>query len=493
MNPSAPLFWIPHYRKSPWPLARPLYDFFFRAWGWSLFELWAFAAGPMNALGSFVLFPIAFYLLGFGFGLIKDPAYFPWAFWLGGLVAFLAQAYDANNDPHSLAFHKAHFLRKLSLLSRGVGGILWAYLWARQAYEPYYWFPELLGWFYRILEHPVYVYGFFTLSLLHLLALYGWVGAVEYRLEEVRTGENAGQGRLDREQMGGEEFSVVKQGEASRLARMADKDPSPDEKPELLYLLRQEVVLPPEAEEEVVDLILLLRHYRAYARRFGVKPPRGILLVGPPGTGKTSVARFIAKHSGLNFIAATPGELRSKWLGESAQRIRLLFHRARTLAPSVLFLDELEAVAPRRGGHSEVDHAVGQLLQEMDGIMQLDEKAPVILIGASNHPETIDPAVLSRIGTTITIPLPGREERMRIIRLLLKEKAEGIDLEAVAQATASFSGRDLQTVVARATKRAFTEGRDTITTEDLLREAHVLERGTKSISPPWWSPGGPRT
>jgi SpoVK/Ycf46/Vps4 family AAA+-type ATPase len=128
----------------------------------------------------------------------------------------------------------------------------------------------------------------------------------------------------------------------------------------------------------------------------------------------------------------------------------------------------------------------------MDGIMQLDEKAPVILIGASNHPETIDPAVLSRIGTTLTIPLPGREERMRIIRLLLREKAEGIDLEAVAQATAGFSGRDLQTVVGRATKRAFTEGRDTITTEDLLREANVLERGSKRISPPWWRPGEPR-
>ncbi len=485
MNPSAPLFWVPHYRRNPWPLSRPLYDFFFRGWGWSTFELWLLVAGPMNALGSFVFSPIAFYLLGLGLGLIKDPAYFPWAFWLGGMVAFLAQLYDANNDPYSLAFHKTHFFRKLGLLSRGVGGGLWAFLWAHRAYEPHYWFPELLGWLYRIMEHPGYVYGFFALSMFHLLALYGWVGAIEYRLEEIRTGENGSQGRLDGEQVGGEEFSVVKQGEASRLAKMADKNPSPDEKPQLLYALREEVVLPPEAEEEVSDLILLLRHYRAYAKQFGVKPPKGVLLVGPPGTGKTSIARFIAKHSGLNFIAATPGELRSKWLGESAQKIRLLFHKARTLAPSVLFLDELEAVAPRRGGHAEVDHAVGQLLQELDGIMQLDEKAPVILIGASNHPETIDPAVLSRIGTTLTIPLPGPKERARIIHLLLKEKAESIDLEAVAESTAGFSGRDLQTVVSRATKRAFTEGRDTIATEDLLREAHVLKRGIKGMSPPW--------
>ncbi|MGC8876586.1 ATP-binding protein [Thermus sp.] len=481
MNPSAPLVWIPYYRKDPWPLARPLYDFFFRGWGKTFFDLWTLVAGPMNALGSFVLFPIALYVLGLGFGIVKDPTYFPWAFWLGGFVAFWVQAYDENNDPQKLAFHKAHFFRKLNLLSRGVGGILWAFLWGHYAYAPYYWYPDLLGWFYRLMEHPGYVYGFSFLSLMHLAALYGWVGAIRYRLEEVSASSQQGRSGGSQEMAGesGEEFSVVKQGEVSYLANMADKTPSPNEKPELLLALRREVVLPPEAEEEVVDLILLLRHYRAYAKHFGVKPPRGILLVGPPGTGKTSIARFIAKHSGLNFIAATPGELRSKWLGESAQKIRRLFQKARGLAPAVLFLDELDAVAPRRGGHNEVDHAVGQLLQELDGIMQLDEKAPVILIGASNHPEAIDPAVLSRIGTILTIPLPGPKERARILSLLLKEKAEGVDLEAVAEATTGFSGRDLQTVVARATKRAFTEGRTSLTTDDLLREVQIVGRGSK--------------
>ena len=473
---------VPFYRKNPWPLSRPLYDFFLKnSWAYGLITaIWGIAVGPVAGLIGFIPFVMGAYVLGFGLELAGvdlpwdfPPEYFPWAVSLGWFLAMLLTLFnlESNGDPLRVDFHADHALRKLALGVGGVGGLLWAYLWSKKVYEGYY--PEIIEFFYRFLESPFYTVPIALLSLGRLLALYGWMGAIVYRRATAgaqASGGGDGKG-------GAEPPPQVDFAKEGRVGREANADPRPGEKAEILSAIRKELVLPPSVEEEVAEIILTLRHYRAFRRRFGTDPPKGILLVGPPGTGKTSVARFIAERSGLSFLAPTPGELRSKWLGESAERVQALFAQARAMAPAVVFMDELDAVASKRGGHEEVHHAVGQLLQELDGVRSHEE--PVVLIGASNHPESIDPAVLSRIGVTLTIPLPGPDERRRILTLLLKELVEAVDLERLVWATEGFSGRDLKTVVTRAARRAFTEGHPHPSTEDLLREVAFVAQSKR--------------
>lgn len=233
--------------------------------------------------------------------------------------------------------------------------------------------------------------------------------------------------------------------------------------------LRAQVYLPPAAEEEVVRLLFLLKEFRAFRETWGLEPPSTVLLVGPPGTGKTSVARFLAEASGFPLVAASPSMLHSKWYGESERLIRDLFTTARRLSPAVVYLDEVESLAPSRdSAHEATGRNVAQLLQELDGIGS--EASPIFLLASTNLPEKVDPALISRFAATITIPLPDLEARKRILALLLKERGQGLDLSLVASHTEGFSGRDLKTVVQRAATQALLEGRRYLTDEDLLRE-----------------------
>ncbi|MDZ8034172.1 AAA family ATPase [Nostoc sp. DedSLP04] len=177
------------------------------------------------------------------------------------------------------------------------------------------------------------------------------------------------------------------------------------------------------------------------------KPPRGILLWGPPGTGKTLLAKAIASQARANFIAVNGPELLSRWVGAAEQAVRELFRKARQAAPCVVFVDEIDTLAPARGrftGDSGVsDRVVGQLLTELDG---LHECPKVLLVGATNRPETLDPALLraGRLDLQIKIDLPDPASRLAILRVHnLDRPLFDVDLETWATVTEGWNGADL--------------------------------------------------
>jgi len=194
----------------------------------------------------------------------------------------------------------------------------------------------------------------------------------------------------------------------------------------------------------------------------GVSIPRSLLLAGPSGVGKTQVARTLANESGLTFIAATTADVKANYLGQSGNRVKLLFERARSSAPAILFLDELDVIAPDRaatGGNDQLtDEIVGQLLQEMDGISARDSH--VFLVAASNHLEQIDAAVRSRFQEKLVIPLPDHQARIRLLANLLTGKKIGFPLNDGAVLLAgqtkdqALSGRDLEGWVQAAEQKA---------------------------------------
>ncbi len=183
----------------------------------------------------------------------------------------------------------------------------------------------------------------------------------------------------------------------------------------------------------------------------GLPPHVGALLYGPPGTGKTLLAKALANECGVNFISVDGPEIFTKWLGESEEGVRQIFRIARQVAPTVVFFDQLEAIAPIRGQHQgsmTTDRVVSQLLAELDGVEQLSR---VIVLGATNRIDLIDPSILrpGRFGVHIAVDLPGADERRDILRICLrttKSDAAGIDaiIEAVTPLTAGFSGARLK-------------------------------------------------
>lgn len=202
-----------------------------------------------------------------------------------------------------------------------------------------------------------------------------------------------------------------------------------------------------------------LRYPELYAA-MDLEPMRGVLLAGPPGTGKTLIARALATACQANFISVKGPELLSKWVGESERGVREMFQRARQVAPCVLFLDEIDALAPQRGGNFDAvgDRLIGQLLTELDGI---EGRRGVIVVGATNRPELIDPAVLraGRFDLVLDLPLPDRDARRTILGIHLKRRAlsPNVSLDALARRSDGFSGADLEAACRRAANLALAE------------------------------------
>jgi transitional endoplasmic reticulum ATPase len=209
---------------------------------------------------------------------------------------------------------------------------------------------------------------------------------------------------------------------------------------------------------------LPLRHPEAF-RRIGIRPAKGFLLYGPPGTGKTLLAKAAARESEANFIATKSSDLLSKWYGESEQQIARLFARARQVAPTVIFIDELDSLVPARGGGmgepQVTERVVNTILAEMDGLEELNN---VVVIGATNRPTLIDPALLrpGRFDELIYVGTPDAKGRRRILAIHTKTMpmADGVDLDSLAERTERFTGADLEDLVRRAGLTALRRGLD---------------------------------
>jgi transitional endoplasmic reticulum ATPase len=198
-------------------------------------------------------------------------------------------------------------------------------------------------------------------------------------------------------------------------------------------------------------------------KKFGMQPSKGVLFYGPPGCGKTLLAKAIANECQANFISIKGPELLTMWFGESEANVREIFDKARAAAPCVLFFDELDSIAKARGGSlgdagGASDRVINQLLTEMDG---MGAKKNVFIIGATNRPDIIDPAILrpGRLDQLIYIPLPDLPSRVAVLKAALKNSplAKDVDLEFLGKKTNGFSGADLTEICQRACKLAIRE------------------------------------
>ena len=185
-------------------------------------------------------------------------------------------------------------------------------------------------------------------------------------------------------------------------------------------------------------------------KRMGIHAPRGILLYGPPGTGKTLLAKAVAHESKANFISIKGPEVLSKWVGESEKAVRELFKKARQVAPTIVFLDEIDSIAPRRGafeGSHVTESVVNQLLTSIDGLESMEG---VVVIGATNRPDIIDPGLLrpGRFDRLLLTPGPDKEARLEIFKIHTKDMPLGKDvsLEELAERTNGFSGADIESM-----------------------------------------------
>ncbi len=217
-------------------------------------------------------------------------------------------------------------------------------------------------------------------------------------------------------------------------------------------------------------------------KKFGIRPPRGILLYGPPGTGKTLLAKAVATESEMNFISIKGPEVLSKWVGESEKAIREVFKKAKQGAPAVIFLDEIDAIAPRRGYYSDsgvTERIVNQILTSMDGIENMEG---VVVIGATNRPDIIDPALLrpGRFDRLIYIPPPDRETRLKILQIHTRNMPlDNVNLNILAEKMENYVGADIENVCREAGMFAIRDNRDKVTMRDFEK---ALEKIPPSLN-----------
>ncbi|MEM7261593.1 MAG: ATP-binding protein [Planctomycetota bacterium] len=242
-------------------------------------------------------------------------------------------------------------------------------------------------------------------------------------------------------------------------------------------------------KEEIRLKILYPFQHREAAQRFGVCPGGGVLLYGPPGTGKTMMAKAVAGETDCAFFTVKPSDILSKWVGEAEQNLDALFAAARENAPSIIFVDEIDALAPSRSENrsSVMARLVPQLLAELEGFA--DTGDPILFIGATNEPWSIDPAMLrpGRFDEKILVGLPDLPARRRLLELNLDGRPVGSDvnLDDLAGRLDGYSGADIRSLCRRAADDAFL---DSITggqeaTVDQARLSRAVDETRPSVSP----------
>ena len=208
-----------------------------------------------------------------------------------------------------------------------------------------------------------------------------------------------------------------------------------------------------DAKQKIREMVELPIRYPELFERLGIDPPKGVLLYGPPGTGKTLLAKAVANESDANFITISGPELVSKFVGESEEKLREIFKSANEKAPTIIFMDEIDAIAPKReDATNEVERRmVSQLLTLMDG---MPPRGQVIIIAATNRPDAIDPALRrpGRFDREIEIGVPNRNSRKTILQIHTRNMpvAKDVDLDELANVTHGYTGADMNALVKEA-------------------------------------------
>lgn len=237
-----------------------------------------------------------------------------------------------------------------------------------------------------------------------------------------------------------------------------------------------------EAKEDLVEVVDFLKHPKKFAE-VGAKIPRGVLLVGPPGTGKTMLARAVAGEADVPFFSISGSEFVEMFVGVGASRVRDLFEKAKKNAPCIIFIDEIDAVGRRRGsgmggGHDEREQTLNQILVEMDGF---ETGQNVIVLAATNRADVLDPALLrpGRFDRRVNISLPERRDRLAILKVHFEKKPveKDVDLDSLAAKTAGSSGADLANIANEAAIRAARQDRKIINNEDLTQAFEKVSIG----------------
>lgn len=215
-----------------------------------------------------------------------------------------------------------------------------------------------------------------------------------------------------------------------------------------------------DVKEEIYARVIYPLKFPEKAKKYGMLPGGGILLFGPPGTGKTMIARAIASEVNAPFYTVKPSEIMSKWVGEAEKNINALFTEAQKHPLSVIFIDEIESLIPRRSGSnsSVMQRVVPQILAELEGF-DAPRRNPMLFVGATNEPWLIDPAVLrpGRFDEMIYVDLPDREARKKILELNLKGRplAEDVKIDELADALEGYSGADIRNICVNTAQEAF--------------------------------------
>ncbi len=237
------------------------------------------------------------------------------------------------------------------------------------------------------------------------------------------------------------------------------------------------------AKQEVKEIVDFMKNPGRYTE-LGATMPRGVLLYGPPGTGKTLIARAVAGESGVTFIAVDGAGFDEMWVGVGAARVRELFNTARQHAPAIIFIDELDAVAPSRTAPGATMsgriQTINQLLAEMDNVLE-DKNKGIVVMGATNRLDSIDSALLrpGRFDRKVFIRLPNFEERKAIFQIYLDKVklSKGIDLDSLAGTTYSFSGAEIKNLVNEATLHAARNNQKTVTQADFNHAIDKIKLG----------------
>ncbi len=237
-----------------------------------------------------------------------------------------------------------------------------------------------------------------------------------------------------------------------------------------------------EAKKELEEVVDFLKHPAKY-KKLGARTPKGVLLIGPAGVGKTLMAKAVAGEAGVPFFSMAGSEFMEMLVGVGASRVRDLFATAKKASPSIIFIDEIDAIGRTRGygsigGHDEREQTLNQILVEMDGFTTKDN---VVVIAATNRPDVLDPALVrpGRFDRRVTLDMPDIEGRKEILKIHAKGKpfAKGVDWEKVAKRTVGFSGADLENMLNEAAIKAAREGKVEIDMDDLEEAAMKVKMG----------------